>query len=176
MALYHIPQLSDLTDGQFIRVEGPDGINSGFQFNSENRTLYVKESQIIFPSFHGVSHIAEDPVPSATIDSNGLMSADDKARLDSILQMRLGVLGFHGAGFPDDGGWMQGDIILSTGSELLSIEKIGNVVRFTVDTTIPLNCGCETCAQIYWIQDETDTVAIRPPSCGGKLPGVNGYN
>jgi len=75
----------------------------------------------------------------------------------------------------DDGGYMQGDIILAAGSEFISLERIGNVIRFTVDAPIALNCSCEACAQIYWIQDETDVCAIRPPSCAGKLPGVNGY-
>jgi intein/homing endonuclease len=35
--------------------------------------------------------------------------------------------------------------------------------------------NCEECQQIFWLQDETDVAAIRPPSCGGKLPGVNAY-
>lgn len=173
--LYKIPPASQLQDTQFIQVEGPDGLTTGYQYNAESKTLYFKESQIIIPSFHGISHVAEDPVPSATVDTPGLMSADDKAKLESLIQMRLGVLGFMGAGFPDDGGWMQGDIIMASGSELLSIERIGNVVRFTVDSQIPLNCNCEECAQIYWIQDETDSKAIRPPSCAGVLPDLNAY-
>jgi intein/homing endonuclease len=59
-----------------------------------------------------------------------------------MLQMRVGVLGFQGAGFPDDGGWMQGDIILAAGTEFISLERIGNVIRWTVDSPIPLICNC----------------------------------
>jgi len=173
--IYRLPPINQTVDQQFVQVYGPDGIISGFQVDKETKSYYIKESQVIIPSFHGITHIAEDPVPIATVDTQGHMSADDKAKLEALLQMRVGVLGFQGAGFPDDGGWMQGDIILSAGSENISIERIGNVVRFTVDTPIPLNCNCETCAQIYWIQDETDVASIRPPSCAGVLPGVNMY-
>ncbi|MHA2065091.1 MAG: hypothetical protein ACXABY_12010, partial [Candidatus Thorarchaeota archaeon] len=164
-----------IIDQQFLNLPGPDGLSIGYRYDEQTRTLYAKESQIIIPPFHGVSHIAEDPVPLATTDSQGHMSADDKAKLDAITQLRLGVLGFNGAGFADDGGYLQGDVILAAGSEFLSIERIGNVIRFTVDAPIPLNCGCEECAQIFWIQDETDVSAIRPPSCGGKVPDVNVY-
>lgn len=175
MANNTIPPSSQLVDSQFIQVQGPDGIITGFQYDAQTKTLFTKESQIIIPSFHGMSHIAEDPVPNATTDTPGLMSSDDKAKLDQLLQMRIGVLGFAGAGFSDDGGFLQGDIILASGSEFISIERVGNVVRFTVDNPVPLNCGCEECANIFWIQDESDIRAIRPPSCNGVLPDVNAY-
>jgi hypothetical protein len=175
MAITKVPSHSTLSDEQFITVQGPDQLTTGYQYDLQQRALYFKESQVIFPSFHGTSHIAEDPVPAATCDTPGLMSANDKCKLDAMLQMRLGVAGFQGAGFPDDGGWMQGDIILAAGTEFISLERIGNVVRFTVDSPIPLNCSCEECNQIFWVQDETDVVAIRPPTCSGKLPGTNVY-
>lgn len=175
MAQYKIPPASGLVDQQFLRVSGPDGLSIGYRFDAETKTLYGKESEIIIPAFHGMTHIAEDPVPLATTDTPGLMSSTDKARLDAMSQTRLGVLGFSGAGFPDDGGFLQGDIILAAGTEFISLERIGNVIRFTVDSPIPLNCGCEECAQIFWIQDESDISAIRPPSCAGKLPDVNVY-
>ena len=175
MTISKIPPASSLVDEQFIQVTGPDGLTTGFQYDLQQKALYAKESQVLFPSFHGASHIAEDPIPSATCDTSGLMDADDKCKLDALLQTRLGVLGFQGAGFPDDGGWMQGDVILAAGTEFISIERIGNVVRFTVDSPIPLNCGCEECQQIFWVQDETDISSIRPPTCGGKLPGMNSY-
>ena len=175
MALASVPDYSSLQDGQFIQVTGPDGIVTGYQFDAQQRALYFKESQILFPSFHGSSHIAEDPIPAATCDTPGLMSADDKCKLDSILGTRIGVLGFLGAGFPDDGGWLQGDIILAAGTEFISLERVGNVVRFTCDSPLPLNCACESCQQIFWVQDETDISSIRPPTCSGKLPGVNSY-
>jgi hypothetical protein len=174
MSQQNIPPKSKLTDKQVVSVTGPDGISSTFSYDNETCTLYKREAQVIIPSFHGVTHISSDPVPNATTDTPGLMSPDDKAKLDAITQTRLGILGFSGAGFPDDGGFMQGDIILAAGTELLSIERIGNVVRFTLDMPTQF-CGCEECAQIYWIQDETDVAAIRPPSCGGKMPGVNAY-
>lgn len=175
MPITQIPAHTSLNDEQFLQIEGPDGLTTGYQYDEQQRALYFKESQVIFPSFHGSSHIAEDPVPNATCDTPGLMAADDKCKLDALLQTRLGVLGFQGAGFPDDGGWMQGDIILAAGTEFISLERIGNVVRFTVDSPIPLNCACEECQQIFWVQDETDIASIRPPTCGGKLPGVNAY-
>lgn len=175
MAITRIPPSSSLVDEQFVQIEGPNGITTGYQYDAQQKALYFKESQVLFPSFHGQSHIAEDPIPYATCDSPGLMNSDDKCKLDAILQTRVGVLGFQGAGFPDDGGWMQGDIILAAGTEFISIERIGNVVRFTVDSPIPLNCACEECSQIYWVQDETDILAVRPPVCGGRLPGTNIY-
>ena len=175
MALYQIPNHTQLRDAQFIQVLGPNGITTGYQYDAELRTLYFRDSQIVYPSFHGATHIAEDPVPLATCDTPGLMASDDKCKLDSILQTRLGVLGFQGAGFPNDGGWMQGDIILAAGTEFISLERIGNVVRFTVDSPIPLNCACESCNQIFWVQDETEVAAIRPPTCAGKLVGTDVY-
>jgi len=175
VALTKIPSRTVLVDGQFIQVEGPDQLLSGFQYDAQQRALYAKESQVVFPSHHGLTHIAEDPIPQSTCDSQGLMSPDDKCKLDSLLQTRIGVLGFMGAGFPDDGGWMQGDVILAAGTEFISLERIGNVIRFTVDSPIPLNCNCEACIQLFWVQDETDVSAIRPPTCGGKLPGTNMY-
>lgn len=175
MAISSIPKHDTLQDEQFLQVSGPDGLTTGFQYDAQQRALYFKESQVIFPSFHGATHIAEDPIPEATCDTKGLMAADDKCKLDALLQTRIGVLGFQGAGFPDDGGWLQGDIILAAGTEFISLERIGNVVRFTVDSPVPLNCSCEECQQIFWLQDETDVASIRPPTCGGKLPGVNAY-
>lgn len=175
MAITKIPNHGDLVDQQFIKVAGPDGITTGYAYDAQQRALYFKESQVIYPSFHGATHIAEDPVPTATCDSPGLMASDDKCKLDALLQTRFGVLGFQGAGFADDGGWMSGDIILAAGTEYISLERVGNVIRFTVDSPIPLSSNCEECQQIFWIQDETDVAAIRPPSCGGKFPGVNAY-
>jgi len=175
MAITQIPNHELLEDQQFIQVAGPDGIVTSYHYDAQQRAMYFKESQVLFPSFHGATHIAEDPIPNATCDTPGLLSADDKCRLDSFIGTRLGVLGFQGAGFPDDGGWMQGDIILAAGTDFISLERIGNVIRFTVDSPVPLNCDCEECQQIFWVQDETDVNSIRPPTCGGKLPGVNSY-
>ncbi len=172
---FKIPQVSNLVNCQFFQVPGPCGILTGYQWDQNTQTLYAKESQVVIPSQHGVTHIAEDLVPSATCDTPGLMAADDKCKLDALLQMRIGVLGFQGAGFPDDGGFMVGDIILAAGSEFISLERIGNTVRFTVDSPIPLNCSCETCSQIFWIQDESEARAIRPPSCNGIMPDVSMY-
>lgn len=175
MALSEIPSYSSLSDGQFIQISGPDGITTGYHYDAQQRALYFKESQVLSQGEHGSSHIAEDPVPSATCDSPGLMSSDDKCKLDSLVGTRLGVVGFQGGGFPDDGGWLSGDIILAAGTEFISLERVGNVVRFTVDSPVPLNCSCEECSQIFFIQDETDTSSIRPPTCSGKLPGINSY-
>jgi len=175
MAQFKVPSKSSLTDKQTVTVTGPDGVVSTYQFDSETCTLYSQASPVIIPPFHGQTHIAEDAVPVATTDTQGHMSASDKAKLDAITQTRIGVLGFAGSGLPDDGGFQQGDVILATGSDLLNIERIGNVIRFTLNTTQQF-CGCEECAQIFWIQDESDPAQIRPPSCAGKLPGTNVYN
>lgn len=170
-----IPSNENLVDQQFIRVPGPDGQEFGFRYDAQTRTLYSRESEIVYANRHGISHIAEDPIPEATCDSRGLMSSNDKCKLDTLTQTRLGVAGFMGAGFPDDGGWQQGDIVLAAGTEFISIERFGNVIRFTVDSPVPLNCACESCNQIFWVQDETEVSAVRPPVCNGKMPGVNAY-
>ena len=175
MAIDTVPQSNTLVDGQFIQVLGPEGLITGYQYSATQKILYFKESQVIYPSFHGASHVSSDPVPDASCDLHGLMSSTDKCKLDALIGTRLGVLGFMGAGFPDDGGWMQGDVILAAGTEFISLERVGNVIRFTVDSPIPLNCSCESCAQIFWVQDETSVSAVRPPTCGGIMPGVNCY-
>lgn len=175
MALTKIPDASTLSDAQFIQIEGGDGVLTGYQYDKQQRILYFKESQTIYPSFHGATHIAEDPIPNATCDSPGLLSANDKCRLDALLQTRIGVLGFQGAGFPDDGGWMMGDVILAAGTEFISLERIGNVVRFTVDSPVLMNCSPEAATQIFWVQDESEAYAVRPPVVNGKIPGLNGY-
>ena len=173
--IFKIPPKEQLVDRQFFQIPLADGILQGFQYDTETQTLYAKESQVIVPGQHGITHIGEDPVPNATTDTPGLMSADDKAKLDALLQTRIGVLGYQGSGFADDGGFMVGDIMLAAGTEFISLERVGNTVRFTVDSPIPLDCACDTCAQIFWIQDESEPAAIRPPSCNGKMPGINGY-
>jgi hypothetical protein len=175
MPITSIPPASTLSDQQYLQVQGGDGVLTGYMYDAQQRALYAKESQVIYPEFHGLSHISEDPIPDATCDTPGLMSPDDKCKLDSIIRTRVGVAGFMGSGFPDDGGWLSGDIMLTTGTEFISIERVGNVIRFTVDSPIPLACSCEECTQIFWVQDETDIASIRPPACGGKLPGINGY-
>ena len=172
---FKLPASSTLVDKQFFQVPQSDGLLAGFQYDVETNTLYQKESQIIIPSLHGLTHVAEDLVPNATCDSPGLQSADDKCKLDSLLQTRVGVLGYQGAGFPDDGGFIVGDIILAAGTEFISLERVGNTVRFTVDSPIPLDCACETCSQIFWIQDSSEPRAIRPPSCNGVLPDLTSY-
>jgi len=177
MAIYKLPSYGGLQDGQFVTVEGPNGISTGFSYDLQTRAFYFKESQVVYPSFHGLTHISEDPIPSATCDTPGLMSSIAKCRLDTLLQTRVGVLGFQGSGFPEDGGWLSGDIILAAGSGFISLERFGNVVRFTVDSPVPLNCSCESCNQIFWVQDETDAspAGVRPPVCSGKLPNIDGY-
>jgi len=168
MPITKLPSYSTLKDGQFIQVEGPNQITSGYSYDEQQRALYFKESQVLFPSFHGATHIAEDPIPAASCDTPGLMSADDKCKLDALLQTRLGVLGFQGAGFPDDGGWLQGDIILAAGTEFISLERIGNVVRFTVDSPIPLNCACFKAGAQVLMADGT-TKAIENIKIGDEV-------
>ncbi len=175
MPLTKIPSRTALQDTQFIQVAGPDGSLRGFTYDSQTRTLTSRESRVTSSGFHGLTHIAEDLIPSATSDTPGLLSADDKAKLDALIQTRVGVLGFQGAGFPDDGGWLQGEIILAAGNDYIHLERFGNIIRWTVDAPINLGCGVEACAQIYWVQDDSEPAAIRAPSCGGKLPNLSGY-
>lgn len=170
-----LPPSDSVVDRQFVEVSGPDGTVSSFQYDRETNTFIRRESQVIIPAFHGHTHVTTDPIPESSPFLRGLMAAEDKARLDALTQTRLGVLGFQGAGFPDDGGFLQGDIILSAGSEFISLERVGNVIRFTVDSPIPLSCNCEECAQIFWIQDESESRSIRPPSCNGIMPDVTSY-
>jgi hypothetical protein len=170
----HIPDPRTLADEQVITITGHDGASTTYIYDKETETLTYKDSDIVIPPFHGQTHVTSDPVPDATPDLHGLMSAEDKSKLDALLQMRIGVLGFLGSGFPDDQGWLQGDVILAAGTEFIQLERVGNVVRFTVDSAVPLGC-CESCANIFWIQDPSAVSSIMPPSCGGKLPGVNEY-
>jgi len=175
MSYTKLPSHSALTDKQFVQVVGPDDMLNGFMYDEQTRSLYARDSQVLASGNHGASHIADDPIPDATCDIHGLLASDDKCKLDALLQTRIGIAGFQGAGHVDDGGWMYGDIVIAAGSEFISIERFGNTIRFTCDSPLPLNCSCEECAQIFWIQDETDVSSIRPPSCAGTLPGVNSY-
>jgi len=162
-------------DGQLVQLSGPDDTSLWYQFDQQQRVFYIRESLLTATAKHGQTHVSQDPIPEASCDAPGLLGADDKCKLDSLVGTRLGVLGFQGAGFPDDGGWMQGDIILAAGSDFISLERVGNVIRFVVDVPNPFACVAEECFQVYWIQDETEPNALRPPSCAGALPGINNY-
>lgn len=175
MANNKLQPFSTYIDGQLVQLMGPDNTTLVYQYDQQQRCFYLRDSLFIASNKHGATHVSQDPVPTASCNTNGLMAAEDKCKLDEIVGTRLGVLGFQGAGFPDDGGWLQGDILLSAGSEFISLERVGNVIRFVVDVPTPFICSAEECFQIYWIQDETEAFAIRPPSCGGKLFGTNTY-
>lgn len=177
MSLSQLPtDSSSLVDGQTIEVVGADGIIKSFIWDEQTRSFTLRDSQLFVPTKHGNSHISTDPIPVATCDQPGLMAPNDKCRLDTLSQMRMGVLGYAGAGMPDDGGWLQEDIILAAGNNgYLSIERIGNVIRFTVTPPITYTCSCESCATLYWVFDETEPFSVRPPTCSGRLPGVNAY-
>lgn len=166
---------STYIDGQLVQLAGPDNTTFSYQYNKQQDAFFLRNSISTVSGKHGSSHVSTDPVPNASCDASGLMSSSDKCKLDSVVSTRLGVLGFQGAGFPDDGGYLSGDITLSAGSEFISLERVGNVIRFVVDVPTPFTCTAEECFQIYWIQDESDTASIRPPTCSGKLPGVNAY-
>lgn len=166
---------TEYTDDSLVQIPGPDNSTFGFQFDAQQRAFFTREVSLIFSGKHGGTHVSTDLVPIATCTTPGLLSADDKCRLDNLIGTRIGVLGFQGSGFPDDGGWMQGDIILSAGSEMITLERVGQVIRFVVDVPAVFSCANEDCLQIYWIQDETDIAAIRPPLNGGRLAGVNAY-
>jgi hypothetical protein len=170
------PATAGIQDGQTIQVSGAEGMIRNFVWDAQTRTFNFRESQLFTPTRHGDTHISTDPIPAATCDTPGLMAPNDKCRLDALSQTRFGVLGYAGAGMPDDGGWLQDDIILSAGNNgFLSIERVGNVIRFTVTPPTPYACACEACATLFWVFDETEPFAIRPPTCTGKLPGVDIY-
>lgn len=175
MPVTKLPPKEDLVDQQVVSVEGPDGIIQNWIYDAGQNAFYMKIGPVTIPPNHGLSHIGEDPIPEATCDSKGLMSADDKCKLDNLVGVRLGVLGFSGAGFPDDGGWLNNDVILAAGSDFITLERVGNVIRFIVDSPSPITCNCESCNQVFWVQDESDVSSIRPPVCNGKLPGANTY-
>ena len=124
---FKIPDVNKLVSCQFFQVPVSCGLLAGYQWDPTTKTLYAKESQVIIPPNHGYTHVVNDPVPLATCDSNGLMSLDDKCKLDSMLQTRLGILGYQGAGFPDDGGWMcfpEGSQVTCPNSTTKSIQDL----------------------------------------------------
>ena len=176
-----MPELNKLgshdqyTDNSLVQIAGPDNSKMGYQYDKQQRAFFIREASLIFSGKHGSTHVSTDPIPNATCTTPGLLAADDKCRLDALTATRIGVLGFQGAGFPDDGGFLQGDVILASGSEMISIERVGQVVRFVVDVPAVFTCGNEDCLQMYWLQDETDIAAIRPPITGGRLMGTNTY-
>ncbi len=167
-----LPEKDDSVDQQLVQILGPDGLKDNFQYDAETNTYYGRRGTVIIPSSHGNTHVGDDPVPVATVYRNGLMDRDDKAKLDAIVQMRLGVVGFSGAGHADDGGFIDGTALFGAGDGIV-IEKIGNLIRWTLSNPIPITCGLEECAKIFWIQDETAADKIRPPTCAGKLFGVS---
>lgn len=166
-----LPDKDKSTDKELIQILGPDGIKDNFQYDAETNTYYSRRGTIIIPTSHGFTHVGDDPVPAATIYRDGLMSKDDKAKLDALVQTRIGVVGFSGAGFPDDGGFLDGTILFGS-SDGIVIEKVGNLIRWTMNAPVPITCNVEECAKIYWIQDETQSDKIRPPVCAGKLFGA----
>jgi hypothetical protein len=167
-----LPEKDESVDQQLVQILGPDGLKDNYQYDAETNTYYNRRGTIVVPSSHGHTHVGDDPVPVATVERHGLMDRDDKAKLDAILQMRIGVVGFSGAGFPDDGGFLDGTVLFGAGDGIV-IEKIGNLVRWTLANALPVTCGLEECAKIFWIQDETAPTLIRPPTCAGKLFGVS---
>lgn len=171
-----LPSFNNLSDQQSILVQGPDGATSTYQFDSQTRSLQRTDCSVAVSCKHGVTHIGDDPIPGATCSSPGLMSADDKCKLDAFTGTRIGVLGFQGAGMPDDGGFLEGDIILAAGSDFITLERVGNIIRWNVEIPVPLRCDCDECAELFLVQDSTDVDKVRPSNCAGRIPGLNVYN
>jgi len=140
----NLPSFNNLSDQQSILVPGPDGATSTYQYDSQTRSLQRADCSVAVSCKHGVTHIGDDPIPGATCSSPGLMSADDKCKLDAFTGTRIGVLGFMGAGMPDDGGFLEGDIILAAGSDFITLERVGNIIRWNVEIPVPLRCDCFT--------------------------------
>lgn len=171
-----IPGFSGLSDQQSFSVSGPDGSLSTYQFDQQTRSFQRTDCSIAVNCKHGNTHIGDDRIPDATCDSPGLMSPDDKCRLDAFTGTRIGVLGFMGAGMPDDGGFLEGDIILAAGSDFITLERVGNIIRWNVEMPIPLRCACDECSELFLVQDATDIDKVRPSNCAGRIPGMNLYN
>lgn len=171
-----IPDHAILQDKQVVRVSGPDGNRSTYQYDKQTRSFQRTDCGQSVNCKHGSTHIAEDKIPNATCDSPGLMSEDDKCKLDAFAGTRIGVLGFMGSGSPDSGGFLEGDIILAAGSDFITLERVGNIVRFNVEMPIPLNCGCEGTSELFLVQDITGVDKLRPSNCAGRIPGLNVYN
>ena len=94
-----LPLHTLLADRQTITVTGPDGTTTTYTYDLQTRSLNKTDCSSAVSCRHGASHIGEDPIPDATCDSPGLMSADDKCKLNSFTGTRIGVLGFMGSGF-----------------------------------------------------------------------------
>jgi len=171
-----IPSYTALSDQQSILVSGPNGATSTYQFDTQTRSLQRTDCSVAVSCKHGITHIGDDRIPDATCDSPGLMSADDKCKLDTFTGTRIGVLGFIGAGMPDDGGFLEGDIILAAGSDFITLERVGNIIRWNVEIPVPLRCDCDECAELFLVQDSTDVDKVRPSNCAGRIPGLNLYN
>lgn len=171
-----IPSYNTLTDQQSVMVTGPHGLTSTYQYDLQTRSLQRTDCGVAVSCKHGTTHLGDDRIPDATCDSPGLMSADDKCRLDAFTGTRIGVLGFTGSGMPDDGGFLEGDIILAAGSDFITLERVGNIIRWNVEIPIPLRCGCDTCDELFLVQDTTDVDKVRPSNCSGRVPGMNLYN
>lgn len=171
-----LPTHTILSDQQSILVAGPDGATSTYQYDSQTRSLQRTDCSVAVSCKHGITHIGDDRIPDATCDSPGLMSADDKCKLDTFTGTRIGVLGFMGAGMPDDGGFLEGDIILAAGSDFITLERVGNIIRWNVEIPVPLRCDCDECAELFLVQDTTDVDQVRPSNCAGRIPGLNLYN
>lgn len=173
-----LPEPESINDKDVITVAGPNNTPLTYVYDKQSRALYRQECDSTDGCRHGDSHVnGIDPIPLATCLSNGLMSADDKCMLESKIGTRIAVMGYSGSGIPDDGGFLGGDILFASKSSFIRIERFGNVITFNVDIPIPLSCGtCDECSELYLVQDETDVNAVRPPTCAGKLPGLNIYN
>jgi hypothetical protein len=136
-AYTRIPPYTQLTDASTVAISGPDGLATDYLFDAQSRALWFKDAQAA-TFLHGTTHISEDPIPGATCDTPGLLSANDKCKLDALLQTRIGVLGFQGAGFPDDGGWLQGDIILAAGDDSILDTRDDTGLKFLLGVGVEL--------------------------------------
>lgn len=182
-----LPLHTSLSDGQTFTVSGPDGSTTTYIFDAQTRRLINTDCSTAVNCRHGSTHIAEDPIPVATCDSPGLMSADDKCKISSMLGTRIGVLGYMGSGMPDDGGFLEGDLIFAAGSDFITLERVGNIIRWNVEIPIPLRCSCFTPGARVRMADGT-TKAIQDIKVGdmvithtGKIQRVkklyvNNYN
>ena len=180
-----LPPINTVLDKQFISIPVATGYKS-YEVDQESKTFYSKETEIIIPSLHGTSHVSTDPVPDATPDIHGLMSSSDKAKLDTLLQMRLGVLGFQGSGFPDDGGFLcfpAGSKVLLPNSSSKSIESL-NVGDEVITHTGKVQKIIKTFRRTYagklrqiWVSGHfKDKFAATPEHPVLAIKNVNNYN
>ena len=165
-----LPDIELLPDKSLVSIPVSSGLEQ-YIVDIATKTFYVKEF-IIIPQPHAQTHITSDQIPEVTDTTHGLLSTDDKIKLENSIQTTIGILKYFGSGVIEDK--QVGDIIFASDSNTLQLERIGRTIRFNL-IQAP-NLHPVTVSPIYWIVDESETnLTIRPPNCNGQIPPLNQY-